>query len=139
MEHVSNERGQVVPLLAVVLVLVGVIGIGLVDVGAAGARRAAAQAAADAVALAGAAEGRPVAEEIAVANEARIVAYRTDGFDVSVTVERRGIRARARAAWDLRQTRPGSTRRLPRRSPGAAQDADEMDGSLIPYTPHRVS
>lgn len=63
------------------------------------AQKAAAQAAADASALAGAADGRAAADAVATANGAGIVSYRTAGFDVLVVVERRGVRAEARARW----------------------------------------
>jgi hypothetical protein len=72
--------------VAVALVLVGVVGLGLVRVAVAAARQGAAQAAADAVALAGVADGQ-------------VEAYRRAGADVVVTVERRGHRATARARW----------------------------------------
>lgn len=91
--------GQIVPLMAVVLLLSALVGIGLVQVAAASARRGAAQAAADAAALAGAADGRSAAEAMAVANGAELVAYEIRQDDVLVTVTRAGHRAVARARW----------------------------------------
>lgn len=85
--------------MAVALLLAGLVGMGLVRVASAAARQGAAQAAADAAALAGAAEGADAAEAVAAANEAQVVAYRGDGADVVVTVERRGHQAMARARW----------------------------------------
>ncbi len=95
----SGRRGQVVPLVAVLLVVAGVCGVGLVQLGAAASRRAAAQAAADAAALAGAAEGPAAAERVAAANRARLEGYRAEGVDVVVTVRRAGVTASARARW----------------------------------------
>lgn len=95
-----SQRGQVVPLLAVALVLFGVVALGLVRVSTAVTQRSAAQAAADATALAGAVDGPAAADEVAAANGARVVAYLDGGGEVEVTVERRGVRATARARWD---------------------------------------
>ncbi|QXC59818.1 hypothetical protein KSP35_15720 [Aquihabitans sp. G128] len=95
-----GQGGQVVPLVAVALLLAGVLGLGLVHLAAGASRRAAAQAAADAAALAGAAGGRAAATEVAAANQARLVRYREEGDDVVVAVERRGARASARARWE---------------------------------------
>lgn len=95
----SGERGQVVPLLAVVMVFVALVGVGLVHLAAASARRGAAQAAADAAALAGASAGESAAGEAASANGASLVSFRTDGLDVVVVVRRRDVTATARARW----------------------------------------
>lgn len=94
-----GQGGQLVPVLAVVLVLAGVLALGVVHLGAAAARQASAQAAADAAALAGAAEDRDAAEAVALANDARLTDHHRDGADVVVTVERHGHRAHARARW----------------------------------------
>ena len=95
----SGERGQVVPLLAVVMVFVALVGVGLVHLAGASARRGAAQAAADAAALAGALAGESAAGEAASANGASLVSFRTDGLDVVVVVHRRDVTATARARW----------------------------------------
>lgn len=97
--QVRQSRGQVVPLVAVALLVAGLVGMGVVRLAAAAARQSAAQAAADAAALAGAAEGPEVAEAVADANEGRILTYRREGADVVVSIERRGHRATARARW----------------------------------------
>lgn len=102
---VRSERGQVVPLLAVLLVFVALLGVGLVRVAGAASRRASAQAAADASALAGAAVGRPGAEAAAIANRAELVSYEVDVLDVIVVVRRSDVVARARARWE--PTGPG--------------------------------
>lgn len=105
-----RQGGQVVPVLAVALLLAALLGVGLVRLAGADARRAAAQAAADASALAGADGGRPAAEAMAAANGAVLVSYRSTDLDVVVVVERQRVRAEARARWGVDQpvarTRP---------------------------------
>ena len=76
----SGERGQVVPLLAVVLVFVALVGVGLVH-------------------LAGASAGEEAAGEAASANGAALVSFRTEDLDVVVVVHRRDVTATARARW----------------------------------------
>jgi hypothetical protein len=76
-----------VPLLALVVVLVGVVALALGRMGGAAAARADAQTAADAAALAGAAGGRSAAESLAAANGARIVSFEQDDRDTRVVVE----------------------------------------------------
>lgn len=60
--------------------------------------RAHAQTAADAVAIAAAYDGDPAATRVARANEVRIMSIREDEDGVTVTVERGGVRASARAS-----------------------------------------
>lgn len=96
----DGQRGQVVPLLAVALVLCGVVALGLVRVSATVTHRSAAQAAADAAALAGAVDGPDAAQDVAAANGARVVDYLDEGGEVQVTIERRRVRATARARWE---------------------------------------
>lgn len=108
----ASSRGQVVPLIAVVLLLAALVGVGLVHVGAAAARQSLAQAAADAAALAGAEQGREAAAGLAAANGAELVGYREevvalDAVDVEVVVRRRGHTARARARWTPTPVAPG--------------------------------
>jgi hypothetical protein len=103
-----TERGQVLPMVLVAVLVTGVVALGLVHVAAASARRGAAQAAADSAALAGAAGGEQEARSAAAANGARLVSYETSGTDVVVVVERSGIRAHARARWEQRYGSPGA-------------------------------
>lgn len=91
------DGGQVLPLLLVVVLLAGVVGLGLVRVAVASAHRSSAQAAADAAALAGAAEGEDAARRLATANDAEVLSYRSDGMEVEVVVRRREVVATARA------------------------------------------
>jgi hypothetical protein len=80
----ANERGQVTPLLALVVVAIGGLIWGMARFGATTAHAARAQAAADAAALAGAADDRGVAEAVADDNGAEVVTYAIDGREVEV-------------------------------------------------------
>lgn len=97
----TEERGQALPLVALVLVLVVVVSLLLAAIGDAVIDRSRAQTAADAAALAGAAEGRAAAERLATANGAILVSF-DPGPPVEVVVEIDGRRARARAEKRLR-------------------------------------
>lgn len=91
------DRGQLVPLYAlIVLVACGAMLL-LVRLGAVASHRAHARTAADAAALAGVAEGRAAAEEVAAANGAALVSFDAKGNEVEVVVRVDGVRARARA------------------------------------------
>lgn len=92
-----RQRGQVLPLLSVVVALAALVVIGLGRLGAVVVSRAEAQTAADAAALAGAIHGRPAADGLAAANGGRLVAWLQAGAEVEVVTEVRGERARARA------------------------------------------
>jgi hypothetical protein len=93
------QRGQTVPLVAAVLLVVALVGTGLVRVASAASARAATQAAADAAALAGAGDGRTAAERLARRNGAELLTYEEIDLDVVVTVRRGRFTARARARW----------------------------------------
>ncbi len=92
-----DEGGQVLPLMAVLIVMVGLGCLALGRVGGAAVARAQAVTAADAAALAGAAEGREAASSAAQWNGARLVSYEQLGTDARVGVELGGARAVARA------------------------------------------
>jgi uncharacterized membrane protein len=96
----GGERGQVVPLVAVVLVAALGAVLLLVQVGRVTVARSEAQTAADAAALAGALEGREGADELARANGAVLVSFTVDGAEVQVVVEHGEVRATARARRD---------------------------------------
>lgn len=98
----DRERGQVTPLVAVVVLVVALVALGVARLGAGAVDAARARTAADAAALAGAAEGRAAADEVAAANGGRLVFYEALGTDVVVTVEvgQASVRARARAWWE---------------------------------------
>jgi hypothetical protein len=98
--HGSPEGGQAMPLVLAVVALAVVVLLALVPLARAGHERAAARTAADAAALAGAAEGESAAREMADANGAELVAWRSEGTDVWVVVVRGGARAEAKARRD---------------------------------------
>ena len=92
-----GERGSVLPLLVLAVILAGAMAMALGRLGAAAAARARARTAADAAALAGAAEGRPAAEAVAAANGARVLSYEQLGLDARVRVAVGPAEAVARA------------------------------------------
>ena len=94
----SDQSGQAMPLIAVLILLVTLCTIGLTHVAVATVARGRAQDAADAVALAGAGGGADAARQIARADGAVLLRYveHDDGV-VEVTVRRSGVVARARA------------------------------------------
>jgi hypothetical protein len=91
------ERGSVLPLLAVVLLIAATLVVAVGRLGEAAVARAHARAAADAAALAGAAESRAAATAVAEANGANLLVYEPRGRDVRVTVRWGAARATARA------------------------------------------
>ena len=91
------ERGSLLPLLAVVLLVAATLVVAVGRLGEAAVARAHARAAADAAALAGAAEDRATARAVAAANGAELLTYEPRGHDVRVTVRWGGARATARA------------------------------------------
>jgi hypothetical protein len=97
MAKLGGERGQVLPLVAVVLVLAGTLAMVIGRLSGAAVERARARTAADAAALAGAAEGESAARAVAAANGGTVVAYRTLGSDVALVVRVGDARAPARA------------------------------------------
>lgn len=90
-----GERGQVLPLVLVIVLVVAGGLLLLARLGARAAAQARAQVAADAAALAGAAEGRAAAEALAVANGAELESYDEAGTRVRVVVRAGGARAAA--------------------------------------------
>jgi hypothetical protein len=99
--RVGDERGQVVPLVAILIVLVGVLCLALGHLGGSAAEVTRAHTAADAAALAGAADGEAAARSLAQANGARLVSYKVDGTEVEVVVAIRTSTARARARYEI--------------------------------------
>lgn len=99
---VGNEQGQVVPLIAVAMVVMAAVAVVIVAVGGVVADRAVARTAADAAALAAAAETDPrrsdmAAERLATANGAKLVSIHRHGLQVEVEVRVGRASARARA------------------------------------------
>jgi hypothetical protein len=108
----DTERGSLLPLLGLILLLAATCALAIGRVGEAAVARARARTAADAAALAGAAEGRAAAVELARDNGARLTGYEVRGRDVRVTVRwgraAAGARARAdRHAPTVRASRQG--------------------------------
>ena len=93
----TRERGQVVPLLVVVIAVGGFACLAAGRLGGAAVARARAVTAADAAALSGAAAGRQAAEGEAARNGARLVRYERIDGDTRVRVTLGGARAVARA------------------------------------------
>ncbi len=97
----ARERGQVTPLMAVVVVLAGLVALAVLRLGDGAVDAARARTAADGAALAGAAEGRAAAGEVAADNGGVLLAYREVGTDVVVVVRVGDAEytARARVSW----------------------------------------
>ncbi len=93
-----SERGAVTILVGATVVLVAWLTLFVIDLGAAATDRARAQTAADAAALAGVLEGRGGADELAQANDGRLVAFVETENEVEVRVEVGDAVATARAA-----------------------------------------
>jgi uncharacterized membrane protein len=92
-----SDRGQLLPLYALVVLVACVSMLLLVRLGAVAVHRAHARTAADAAALAGAAEGRDAAEQVTTANGAVLESFDAEGDEVEVRVRVDTSHARARA------------------------------------------
>lgn len=93
----ERERGQVLPLVALLLAGMGAATFGIGRLGTAAVERAQARTAADMAALAGAVGGRAEAESLAAANGARVVEFQERGDQAWVRVELGQATASARA------------------------------------------
>jgi hypothetical protein len=93
----ERERGQVLPLVALVMAGAGVAMLWLGRLGGAAVARAEARTAADAAALAGAVGGRGAAQSAAVHNGARLVAFEARAGEAFVRVTVRDAVATAEA------------------------------------------
>jgi len=100
MDERAHDRGQVLPLVTLVVVFAGLVCLAAGKLGGAAVARAQAATAADAAALAGAAAGRPAALQVAAANGGRVRSYEQLGTDVRVEVDvgRASAGARARSS-----------------------------------------
>jgi len=101
-----SQRGQVAPLIAVVLVAAGFLCVVVARFGVAAMARADARTAADGAALAGAADGRSAADRIAAADGGTIVKYDASGRDVELRVRVRDAAATARARREDGSAKP---------------------------------
>jgi len=93
----QSDRGQLLPLYALVVLVACVAMLLLVRLGVIATHRAHARTAADAAALAGAAEGREAADKVAAANGAVMEPFEADGDEVEVRVRDDTSHATARA------------------------------------------
>ncbi|RPI10484.1 MAG: hypothetical protein EHM63_03065 [Actinobacteria bacterium] len=100
-ESGDTEKGQVTPLIALAIVLVGGMALVIGHIGGMLVAHAQARAAADAAALAGALDGPAAAAEAAVANGARLLEVRVDETDTEVKVQVGDAIALARARRGL--------------------------------------
>ncbi len=94
----DREAGQVVPFMALVVMLAIVAILAVARVGSALDDSARARTAADAAALAGVVEGREAATDMAAANGGELLEFRSDGHTAWVEVRVGGATARASAA-----------------------------------------
>ena len=106
-QQARGDRGQVLPLVAVMVVLIAGAALLIAQVGGLVDERARARTAADAAALAGAAEGRDAAVELASANGATLERFEVRGSDTYVEVRVGRARAAAQATTEVRGPRPG--------------------------------
>lgn len=132
----SGERGSVLPLCALVLVVIGGLCLAVGRIGGSAVDAARARTAADAAALAGAAGGEAAATDLASANGAELVRFRAIGPEVEVVARIGGTTARARA---VRQGGPGSGHTsdaagLVPELRAAVARAEELLGEPIPIT-----
>lgn len=93
----SEDRGQALPLVILVVCFAALLAVGIGRLAGEAVLAGQAQTAADAAALAGAASGPGAARRAAEANGATVVVYERAGDEVEVVVERRGAQAVARA------------------------------------------
>lgn len=96
----ERERGSILPLSAVVVMMAAVAMLIVVELAVRAVERAEAQTAADLSALAGVYEGRTGAVELAELNGAVLISYRSIDDVVLVVVAVNGTRAEAAAVWD---------------------------------------
>jgi hypothetical protein len=130
-----TQRGQVLPLLALVILVGGMAVVLVGRIGGAAVYRARASTAADAAALAGAAEGSTAAKGLADANGARVLGYETRGNDarVRVAVGRAEATARARRSGGGGQVPPGRQGAAPALLAALAR-ADQVLGRSVAVT-----
>ena len=110
----GDDRGQVLPLVAIVVLVAAGVALAVGLLGAVVIDRTRARTAADAAALAGVHGGRAQAEAVAAANGGRVRRYVEAGGDVEVTVQvgRAQATARARAGRAPAVDHPAASRRL---------------------------
>jgi hypothetical protein len=108
MRGATRDRGQVMPMVVLLLVFCAAVALALVHLATAVVERARAAGAADAAALAGAIADRAAADTVARANGAMLVRFEREGDFVVVEVGRGDRRATARAAAVVTLTDPAA-------------------------------
>ena len=100
-KRTAGDRGQTIPLLALLLAaVIGAMAL-IAHLGVAATLKAKARTVADAAALAGAAEGRRAADDIARANGGEVVRFEQRGSDALVVARVREATAKARARREM--------------------------------------
>jgi len=97
MDTQRSDRGQVSPLVAVLVVIAAVASLALAELGSGTNDRARARTAADAAALAGVDGGRAAADALAAANHGVVERFVASGGATEVTVRVGDSRATSRA------------------------------------------
>jgi hypothetical protein len=113
MRWAESERGQVLPFIALVIVVAGMAAVAIGRLGQGAVDRARARTAADAAALAGAADGEAAARRFAAANGGILLSFRAEGADVEVAVRVRNAEATARARREPETLRTGRATGIP--------------------------
>jgi D-alanyl-D-alanine carboxypeptidase/Putative Flp pilus-assembly TadE/G-like len=131
----KRERGQVLPLVALLLAGMGAAVLGIGRLGGAAVERAQARTAADMAALAGAVGGRVEAAALAAANGARLVEFQERGDQAWARVElgQATASARARRSSSGGGAGPGAGGLVPELQAALAQ-AGELLGRPVPVT-----
>ena len=129
-----GEGGQVLPLVALVMVVAGLAVVAVGRLGGAAVDRARAVTAADAAALAGAAEGKDAARALARANGGRLAGYEELGTDarVRVAVGEAEAPARARRSGGSADALPPSRRGVAPAMAAALARVDQLLGTAVP-------
>jgi hypothetical protein len=133
--HGGRQRGSIVPLVALLVVLAGAVAIGLGRLGAHAVEAGRARTAADAAALAGAAEGIGAARAVAAANGAVLVDVEDGGEGFRVWAEVGGAVASSAA---VREGGTGGTAAgrvgLQPEMVAALAKAEALLGTAVPVT-----
>lgn len=128
-----TDRGQALPLVAIVMVFAGIACLVVGHVAGAATERGRAKTAADAVALAGAGGGEAAARQVASANGARLVRYRENGDETTVEVAVGRARAGSRAVRRGDRGSPAATGLAPALRAALAR-AEQLLGRPVPIT-----
>jgi hypothetical protein len=135
-----DERGQAVPIVAVLVLVAGGLAIAVGQFGVAAVRAGRAQTAADAGALAAAVADRAAATDAVAANGGRLVDVVRDGDDVEVLVAVGDALARARARRQTPVMAPtGRQAGLAPAMLAAVARAEQLLGEELPITSGRRS